>query len=340
MARTSDISRSTSRPAFTLIELLVVISIIALLIGILLPALGSARRAAQDTLSLTNIRSLTQAMALYANGYNDKFPPNIPIQVLVDGQQGLRWFDKDVLGEFIPQTDNDDINPATTPGARETIGGGVMRDPAHSDAGRSYSMNYWASSVTGVGGSFTNPRYLRPDAVSFGVPVSGDSMLRGRAFDAAVDFASDTFLITGGWGQWGKESNDPSDRTGSGGLKWFTQETVGSRGLPGQRFGAGEVVAQDLTFGNWLGNADAPVSPEIDDLTQLPTSYIPYYRHPRRTRDRQAIEGFGQFGFADGSVRPVNANDLFDPGTTESTYDVLWSPADRRVEKDELGDNP
>merc|ERR1712025_1263773 len=60
-----------NKKAFTLIELLVVISIVSLLISILLPALGSARKAARSMQCLTNLRTLGMGLVNYANLYNN-----------------------------------------------------------------------------------------------------------------------------------------------------------------------------------------------------------------------------------------------------------------------------
>jgi prepilin-type N-terminal cleavage/methylation domain-containing protein len=60
--------------AFTLIELLVVISIIALLIGILLPALGAARRTARQMQNSTQVRGIHSALVLFSQGNNTYYP--------------------------------------------------------------------------------------------------------------------------------------------------------------------------------------------------------------------------------------------------------------------------
>jgi prepilin-type N-terminal cleavage/methylation domain-containing protein len=64
---------SRSAPAFTLIELLVVIAIISVLMAILLPALGLARRQARATVGAANLRSLSQLMFIYCNNNADAF---------------------------------------------------------------------------------------------------------------------------------------------------------------------------------------------------------------------------------------------------------------------------
>ena len=60
--------------AFTLIELLVVISIIALLVSILMPALNKARDQARRTVCSSNLRSNALAIRIYAEQNNDKVP--------------------------------------------------------------------------------------------------------------------------------------------------------------------------------------------------------------------------------------------------------------------------
>lgn len=76
---------------FTLIELLVVISIIALLVAILMPALNKAKQQATAVLCVSNLRSLTLAWGLYAEDNNSMIALGHTDNYNMDGVQVKPW---------------------------------------------------------------------------------------------------------------------------------------------------------------------------------------------------------------------------------------------------------
>ena len=80
------------RRGFTLVELLVVISIIAILIALLLPALAAAKRAAEGTVCLSNLRQI----GLTVQFYNSDFHGLMPLQFQPVWQSGQPTFSENM----------------------------------------------------------------------------------------------------------------------------------------------------------------------------------------------------------------------------------------------------
>ncbi len=187
----------SKKQGFTLIELLVVISIIALLVAILMPALGKARLQARDSVCKANLHQWGLIWGMYTNENEDKFCPT--------GIDGIGW----VRGEWIiylrkmydtesdimrcPMTiDKRRIGPNGTEveyGSEKHSyimgGGGQISTQTGKTEICSYGMNVWMSSVSKTGNNqgreydYYFQRANQKNANN--IPVFADAMWRGGA---------------------------------------------------------------------------------------------------------------------------------------------------------------
>jgi len=87
---------------FTLIELLVVIAIIAILAGMLLPALSKAKAKGQATACLNNLRQLNLCWTMYIDDNDGNLPPNQVAGAMGEASSADSWITGNARADFLP----------------------------------------------------------------------------------------------------------------------------------------------------------------------------------------------------------------------------------------------
>lgn len=97
-------TRRQRQTGFTLIELLTVVAIIAVLVGMLFPALGSMRERARTSTCASQLKQIGTGFLLYAGDYDGRPPPQTVPRAYGDAVLGgnvQHWLDGKLLGRYV-----------------------------------------------------------------------------------------------------------------------------------------------------------------------------------------------------------------------------------------------